>query len=628
MNKIIHNPASYDFTNGFLTKLIAHADRGAANAGDNAFCYEFGGKNVRHALESIRKAGAYIATAEADIAAGRAPDIARDSSLYTGSIAESLLLTYDWCAEHMPAELGDRILNLLKQTADNIINPNRVTWGGKAYPSTSGWPHGDPESNYQFSFIQLFAMLGLIVPERMAYVTDTLWPRMEAFYLPREGGGSGEGTGYGEALARYYRVARLLKDSGIAIPGAEKHANQHIEYMIHASKPGLKKLANIGDQPREHDNKIDDPDEVVVLEAMAISTDEKAKALGRWWLDNNGEVFDRADLYRFACLDRRGERTAPTELVYHAKSVGHLFARTSWTDPNASWIAVTCGKQNQVHDSRDQGGITFHSGGVTLVETQNARTRTGINQGAEYQNVMLFRDEKGVKVEQNRTGICPLSSRISNGYLIVDADASPAFARIKWTREAYFSNGGVNIADHYEMPAGYTATHQINTPYLPVIDGDTIAAGPLKIVILSSYTAIRIVDWKVVNQTENPNGGYKIEIDSKSGYLNTEWLDTASEQYPFPTEEDPVRIEQLEAQVASLENTMKVLNDEIEFQDNKILKLTSDAGISNAIIEEQSKVIDEQSESIAKQAAALEAQAPKIELLGRLAGAMKEAVSQ
>lgn len=554
MNKIILDPKAYDFDNGYLQKLIAAGS--ARSAADAAFCYEFGGKDDAHAKLAADIVAKTVADYKASIAAGAIPSLARDSYLYAGPAIENLLLTYDWCGDFLSDDLKTDILDICNQCVYNIFNPTLAIWGGKLH-KWSGWANNDPENNYYFSFCLAAVLLALVQPAGSwidYYVKDTIIPRLEKFYSSHDGGGSCEGTGYGAAVERMYRVTRLLKDSlGIEMPGVTKHATETIHYMIHASKPGLKKLANIGDQPREHDNKIDDPDEVVVLEAMAICDDEPTKALGRWWLDNNGEVFDRKDLYRFACLDRRGERIVPTELVYHAKTVGHLFARTSWEDPLASWICVTCGPQKQVHDSRDQGGITFHSGGLSLAEGQNKATRTGINQTSLYGNVMVFRDEKGAIVEQNRTGVGLLSYYLADGCLYAVADASPAFSTIKWKRFIFFVDGAVRVFDKYEIPAGYSATHQINTPTLPLVVGDEIFAGNLHINILGEFESINIIDWKALSPTENPNGGYKIEIVCKGGELNIDWADTSvgTAPFPMPVEPEPepttVPIEQFKA---------------------------------------------------------------------------------
>lgn len=603
MNKIIVDPRSYDFSNGYLTKLMALADRAIAgsfaygfSAADAAFCYEFGGKQEKYANLSVKMVSNLNATDKAAIKAGSAPSIATDSYLYAGPSLESRLLPLDWCGDFMSDELKADLLAFGRQTNTNIYNPTQAMWGSKLH-KWSGWSNNDPENNYYFSFFLATALVALVDPEGpwLAYIKNTMMPRIEAFYLSSMGGGSGEGTGYGEALARLYRVTRLLKDSaGLEFPGVASHARDTIHYMVHASKPGLKKLANIGDQSREADNKIDDPDEIIVLEAIAISSDDKANALGRWWLENNGEALDRTDLFRFACLSQRGERAEPTEFVYLAKSVGDLFAKTSHTDALASWIAVKCGRQNQTHAHRAQGELTLHSGGLSLAETQNARSRTGINQGSEYKNILLFKDENGVKVEQNRTGIGSLAYELKDGFLIITANASDAYSNIKWTRTVKFQNGIAIVNDVYSAPVGYKATHQINTTYQPVIDGNTVRAGNLKVEVTSDHAGIRIVDWKAVNATENPNGGWKIEIDLK-GPLTTEWIDTAVVRAPFPMSETPNDpIKELEAQIVLLNIKIAELNASIEQQNETLAayskQIDEQAGMIKSMEERHEKI--------------------------------------
>ena len=124
------------------------------------------------------------------------------------------------------------------------------------------------------------------------------------------------------------------------LANANSHASDSIPYWIHATVPTMDRFAPIGDQARSSVPDLYDYHRRLVLEARSVNTNPVIQNQATWWLNNisiarMGSGFN----YRYDLLPAGTTATPPTDLIYHARGTGHLFARTGWTR-DAMWLAI------------------------------------------------------------------------------------------------------------------------------------------------------------------------------------------------------------------------------------------------------------------------------------------------
>jgi len=516
--------AAYSQFRNWVDLAVSGRPGYAFSASDAALMHQLTG-NAKYCALAVNMIEEQVAAAEAAIASGSKPEVARDSYLYVGEMIADLSTTLQVCAARVSSAQKTRWSNYAQQAVWNVWNPSAATWGGRSFP-WSGWSTSNPGNNYYYSFIEATMYWALASGNStwMNLLRNDKLPALQAYFAKLPGGGSLEGTGYGTSHMRLFSLYRTWHDAtGVDLANTNSHATDSIYYWIHATVPTLDRFAPLGDQARNSIPELYDYHRRLVLEARYVSNDTVARDRASWWLSHisvarmsNG--FNR----RYDLLPAGSAGNPPTELIYHAKGTGNLFARTDWSR-SAMWVAFNAGPYNESHAAQDQGGFTLFANDWLAV-TENIWSHSGIQQGTDTHNVVRF--ENGGRI----IGQCePSTSTMAvtpgnGGAFSATANLTPAYcgstAVRSWKRKLDFGNRKLTVSDTFSLGTGTTATFQLNVPVQPTINGREARAGNLRMRVLQPANAtLSVRNWNAVNSGEYGKG-WRIDVNgSSSGYV-------------------------------------------------------------------------------------------------------------
>lgn len=498
--------------------------------------------NERYCELAVSTVESQVSNAETAIRLGQAPEIAGNSYLYAGPMIADLAFTLDTCPENIDDARRARWSRYAEQTLHNLWHPDQARWGDREH-AWSGWSVDNPGNNYHYSFLTATATWALAADQRQWQdeLRQRLFPDLIAYFRDMPGGGSREGTGYGESHMHLFALYRLWHEATSEdLAGASPHAADSIPYWIHATVPTLDRYAPIGDQARYPVPDLYDYQRRIMLEARALSRDEALRDQASWWLNHVSVRHMASDFNTFADLLPAGQGGRPPEaLVYHARGAGHLFARTGW-DRNAMWVGVVAGRYDESHAHQDQGGFMLYAGDWLAV-TSNIHSRSGINQGTQFHNVLRFESPvplpRQCQAPENERIIhqcAPSTSDLqvtpgSGGTFTARADLTPAYAADfgvkQWIREFEFGERRLVVRDAYRVDSGVDAVFQINVPARPVLKGQEASAGRLKIrVIEPAQARVSVHDWRQEPESQF-HGGWRIDIAGGQGRYVVELSD-------------------------------------------------------------------------------------------------------
>jgi hypothetical protein len=528
----------------WVDAAVAGSPGYAFSASDAALMFLLSGGD-KYCDLAVRMVEKEVAEAEAAIAAGARPAIAGDSYLEVGPRIADLTMTLHACHASIDAAQKRRWSSYAEQAVWNVWNHPRAQWGGRAHAWT-GWSVDNPGNNYYYSFIEATMYWALVSgsPSWLEDLRTRRLPPLKTYYAGLPGGGSREGTGYGAAQMRLFGLYRLWKDStGEDLAAASTHARDSIPYWVHATVPTLDRFAPIGDQSRNSVPELFDYHRRLVLEACQLATDEEARAMASWWLDNiSVPRMTQGFNSRYDLLPAGKGGTPPSALVYLAEGAGHLFARSDW-GKDAMWMSFVAGPYNESHAHQEQGGFTLFAGDWLAV-TENIWSHSGIQQGTPVHNVVRFeradpdapqcaapRGDAVVhqcEMPQSRARLT-VTPRADGGVTAV-ADLTPVYrdnpALQSWQRRIDFAGRTLRVKDDFRLGAGTRAVFQVNVPERPVIQGNEAIAGRLRIRVLEPASAtLRVHAWSDEDPQEFRRGwrvdvaggqsGYTVELSEK-----------------------------------------------------------------------------------------------------------------
>lgn len=487
---------------------------------------------------AVRMVEEQVTEAEAAIAAGGKPPISGDSYLEVGPRIADLSMTLDTCKAQIGADQQKRWGAYAEQAVWNVWHHVRANWGGRPHP-WSGWSVDNPGNNYYYSFVEatMFWALASGSSEWMTFLRDEKLPPLQAYFAKLPGGGSLEGTGYGAAHMRLFSLYRLWRDAtGQDLANANTHADDSIAYWVNATVPTLDRFAPLGDQSRSSIPEIYDYHRRIVLEARQLGKNPERQALASWWLGNISMREMSNGFNTVHDLLPAGKAGAPpTALVYEAKGVGHLFARTGW-DKDAMWLSFVAGPYNESHAHQEQGGFTLFARDWLAV-SENIWSHSGIQQGTETNNVVRFersdpdaqqcmapRGDRVVHQCEQPTPATMTVTQPGDGSVTVDADLTPVYrgnpALKSWKRKLEFGGRKLKVTDDFALGSGTQAFFQVNTPVEPRIQGNQAIAGRLKITVLAPANAtLTAHDWSKVDAAEFRNGWRLDVAGGTTGYV-------------------------------------------------------------------------------------------------------------
>gem|GEM_PF-1547545 len=496
-------------------------------------------RQTRYCTLAVELVEAKVVAAETAIAKGERPPVAGNSYLEIGPMLSDLAHVYQDCQAQTTTAQRRRWANYAEQAVWNVWNYEDAQWGGRSHPWT-GWSVDNPGNNYHFSFLKATMYWALASGSRNWYVflRDNKLPKLQAYYARIPGGGSLEGTGYGTAQRRLLEIYRVWRDStGQNLAISNTHARKTIDYWVHATLPTRNYFAPIGDQSRVAVPELYDYHRHLMLAARDLTSDVTGRNIASWWL---GKIsvprMNHGTSMRHDMLLTAGTyNEPPAALHYIAQGTGHVFARTDW-GTDAMWMAFAAGPFNESHAHQDQGSFTLFSRGKWLAVTQNIWSRNGLQQGTSVHNVVRFeRSNADIRqctapmndriVHQCRMTASSMTvTPISNGALSINADLTPVYgsnpAMNRWNRKVNFAGRKLIVLDQFSIPAGTSATFQLNVPTKPtIVDSRTVIAGDLRMRVLQpANAAIRVLDWSTVN-TDESGRGWRIDVSgSRSTY--------------------------------------------------------------------------------------------------------------
>lgn len=498
------------------------------SATDAALAHRLSG-HVPYCTLAVGMVESQVATAEAAIAAGQNPLVARDSYLHVGAMIGDLALTWDWCAAQVSASQRTRWSAYAERAVANVWSPSQASWGGRSAPWT-GWGTNDPANNYYYSFLRatMYWALASNSTGWRSFLQSQKLPPLETYFATLPGGGSEEGTGYGTSHHKLFELYRVWRDStGTDLANANPHLTDTISYWLHATVPTRNRFAPYGDQSRNSNPEFFDYHRHLILEARRMSNSAPARDLAAWWLNNNSvQSMTQGFNFRDDLLPSGASAALPAApLTYHATGVGHLFTRTGW-DTGATWLSFSAGSYDQSHAHQDQGSFTLFSGDWLAV-TENIWSHSGIQQGTEVHNLVRF-VRNNATVRQRQPSVSTMTIHQvgpAPGEVHVTGNLAPAYAAgsgvSAWTRRLDFTGSKLVVSDQFAVLSGTRAIFQLNTPSQPLINGREASAGTLKVRVIEPVNAtLSAVNWHTVDS--DFNSGWKLEIEG--GTTNTGFI--------------------------------------------------------------------------------------------------------
>jgi hypothetical protein len=294
--------------------------------------------------------------------------------------------------------------------------------------------------------------------------------------------------------------------------------NENLEYWVHSNTPDSIYAHPLGDMSRTGMPDLYDYMPQLLRNMIALEPASTAAEQARWQLArlNFAGTSWRSKGFLF---DASGAATAPTALQYYAEGVGDYFARSDWTT-SANWLWVHNGESSESHQGDQQGDFAwYHNGWLTYCG--NYDSADGIQQSSERFNIIRF-ERSGVPIRQtsSESGKGTLVPTVNGNDVNVVMDISNQYSDsdvTSWVRTVDY-NGSTVIIDDVTVHAGdITPIFQITVPTAPAVNGSTITAGNLQIVINSPASpTIVSEDWNTLGGDSNTN--HRISISGASNY--------------------------------------------------------------------------------------------------------------
>jgi hypothetical protein len=514
LSYVDRNSSAYARFKSYVDGAVANPSNLPYNfsATDAVFMYKIaGGSQYRDLAVSIVEK--QVTRAEAAIASGQNPEVAGDSYLGIGGMIGDLGLVYAWCNDALTASQKTRWAAYANQAIYNIRHYSQASWGGRPAPWT-GWAVNDPANNYYYSFLRAMEFWGLASndTELLSYLTNDRWPLVVNFYATIPGGGSLEGSGYGVSHRSLFELYQVWRDSGRGdYANANTHLTNSINVWVHSTVPTLNKFHPSGDQSRVSEPAIYDYQRTLVLEAYHQTNNGMIAENGAWWLARiSDQNMESGFNYRFNLIPVSSVQVQPP-LTYRAAETGFTFARTSW-QPDAMWFASIMGLLDQSHAHQEQGSFTLYKG-TWLAVTNNIWSHSGINQSTIDNNVVRFERSSGVVPQRLGHAVDVTSYTTSaNGDTHLVGNVTPMYSSgIAWTRTMDFVSGVLTVNDALMLDSSTTAIFQAQVPVQPVISGNVITAGNLRMEVqVPASPQITLVNMHNLNSDYNT--GWRIDV--------------------------------------------------------------------------------------------------------------------
>ncbi|MBA3462821.1 MAG: heparinase II/III family protein [Deltaproteobacteria bacterium] len=444
----------------------------------------------KYCAKSVAVVEAQVTTAEAAIAGGQRPVVASDSYLEIGDLIGDLALVYDWCNPSLTASQKTRWLAYANQAVWNVWNPTQAKWGNTTF-AWSGWATNDPSNNYYYSFTRATMLLGLASHGESAqgagWLTQFRDTKMLGQLVPTftgdlQGGGSREGTGYGVAMRNLWKLYDLwYASTGEDLANKTGHTRASMLAFMHQVMPTGDKIAPTGDLSRDSTSAFFDYHRDYLQTLITMYSNDGLASRAKKMLESvsvtrMGSQFMAIDDFLY---DSSAVASAPIDLnnTYHATGIGQLYARSSWSDPQATWVNMTAGPYTQSHAHQDQGSIMLYKGGWLGYDAV-IHSKSGLPQQTTAHSLVRV-NSNGAPVRQVANTISTMTGlKQTAQWTYAGADLKPAYngnaAISMMQREMVFLPPNVVVVyDRVNTAAGTQQTWQFAMPVSPTISGNT-----------------------------------------------------------------------------------------------------------------------------------------------------------
>jgi uncharacterized repeat protein (TIGR02543 family) len=446
----------------------------------------------KYADFAIAKVDAFVASEEAKIAAGSAATVAGDSYLEVGRLIGDVALVYDWCHSRLTAAQRTRWINYMNQSVANVWNYNGATWGGKSFP-WSGWSIDNPSNNYYYSFLRATMLVGLATRGENAqaqgwidkFRTDKIGNQLvTTFNRDLAGGGSREGTGYGNAMRGLFQLYDWWERStGERIATLTPHTQASAFWMAHSIVPTLDRLVATGDHARDSTAALYEYHRDYMLQLMTLFPQDRMSSISKIILDNSTvtAMGNNNPWVDFVYAPPSLPAASVTDLspTFWGAGTGQLMMRSAWGDKTAAYSNFVCGPFTESHAHRDQGSFQLFRG-EWLAPTTNIYTSSGIQQSESMNNLVRVQ-QGGATIEQRvERQPCNMTALADNQYYTYGvAKVTPVYnghaAIQKVEREYLFIKPSTFVVfDRVASVAGTSRIWTLNLPGAPVVSGDRL----------------------------------------------------------------------------------------------------------------------------------------------------------
>lgn len=498
---------------------------------DQTYMFKITG-SIMYAQAAIAEVDAIVTAAAA---AGAHPDVASDSYLGAGENIGAVAITYAWANSMLSPTQKTRWKAYVDQCLFNIWNAAIAQWNGLPAP-WSNWSTDNPYNNYYYSFIQA-TMWGALAFDSQAIVhdgktaleylrTDRL-PRLTNAYALIPHGGSYEGTGYGASHLRLFELYQVWHDSNqgdITNP----HMTNSGEFWVYGTMPTMDRFVPIGDQSRISEPWWYDYHRTLVMEVFHQTTSAQVRNDIGFLLANlkngDGTPYDEQQNtynFRYDMLPHPAGN-APFDLAFFAPEIGFFSTRTDW-GRDACALFGLFGRYSESHAHHEQAGFTFFCKGLWLSVPANVWSHSGVHQDEAGKSIVRFfrgTTEIMQKFDETKRVNVTTWAPQANGNLRVVGDVSPIYADagVSWVRIFDDITGSVTISDSMTLGTGVTSVWQLQVPVLPVIAGNVVTAGRLRMTVLAPLTPqITTVNMHNLDADYPDTGVYCIQVRGPVG---------------------------------------------------------------------------------------------------------------
>jgi hypothetical protein len=157
--------------------------------------------------------------------------------------------------------------------------------------------------------------------------------------------------------------------------------------------------------------------------------------------------------------------------------------------------------------------------GAWLTQTENSLTKSGIEQGTDFQNMLRF-VKAGTIIGQTYGATTTVSVSDDGTTLVAKLDMTAMYAGtgISWTRTLTYvrTTQTLTINDDYTVPAGVVPYFQLQLPVQPTLTASGFTAGHLQATVLTPGTpTITLDNWMTLSS--DANSGWRVNISDPSG---------------------------------------------------------------------------------------------------------------